>query len=1205
MSEQTARLVERLRTHLQRTIRRMTWADLAFGASVALGSLAAVWLIATVLEATFWLGTALRTGLVLLLATVVLGVGGAFVARPLARLLGLIDGPSEEEVARTVGQHHPKVADRLVNLLQLARGRGSQAPTPFVDRAVQHLAQHVDEASITDIVDRERVRRAVRLASLPLIGVLAFLLTAPSTFLDASERLLAPRTEFDPPAPFQLAVTPGDTRLLKGDSLRITVRGTGTVPGSATLLLRETEDAAPRRVALTTDSMGTFRHTVSSVRRPLRYRVVASPIRTDWYSVEVTNRPLVRRLHLTVEPPAYTGLPTRQLDPNVGDVSALPGARVNVSGILGGANVTEAYLDFQHGPNQSLRVTGDSLSGSFVLRRADTYVVRLQSQNGVANREPIRYKISPQSDARPSASFLEPDGTAELTPDLTQQLRVQLGDDYGFRRAVLFYRPTDPQGQAADSSFDSLALPLQDPEQLDQQITHTWLLAQESGLPLERGDAVDYYVKVWDNDTVNGPKSGRTRTQRLRFPSLSEQYEQLDETQEETSSQMEELQRESESVRQQFQELRDELRRTREADWEDRRQLEDLRQQQESVNKGVEELSRQVEELNREMQRNDLSSPETMQKFEELRQTIDEIQSPELQKALDQLRQSMQENNFRRMQQSLENAESRQEQFQQRLERTLNLFKQLKTRQKLEEMSRRAQDLSEQEQRLAEKTGERMQQQADADSSDRAQNEARTSDSTSTDSTAAPSDADTPPDSTAASRRSNDNQPSDSTATGRSSSDSTAAGQRSPADSTANDDLAREQEKAAQQMQELMDTMEEAQQEMQDVPSAPREQMRKLNKQLREQNLPQQMQQNSKQLRQNQLQPARQQQQQMQKRLQKTQSRLSKMQQQMQSQQRMMNLTGLRSVLENTLRLSKNQEDLRSTIQNLAAEGPTLRQYAQDQKTLADGLETVADSLHSIASRVPEMSRTVQRETGNALRAMRNATNALDEREGSRATGHQKTSMMHLNELALLLSDLLNQMQQQGGGGGMSAQQMMQQLQQTSGQQQKLNKQIQNFLNQVQGDRLSPNMKNRRQQLARQQRQIKQQLEEMDVGSETKEQILGDLEKIAEQMEQSAEELQQGERSRDLMERQQQILTRLLNAQQSLRTQGKQQERQGRRADDDFERQPPEDQLPQEKEDTLRRDLIRSLEMGYSSDYETLIKRYFELLQQERGPTNE
>ena len=1176
----------------------MSWAELAFGGAVAGGSIAALWFLAATLEATLWLRPSLRTGLIVLIGAVVVGVGAAYVARPLGRLLGLLEGPSEEAVARSVGERDPAVADRLVNLLQLAEGRRTHAPAPYVDRAVQHLADQIDESQFEEVADFQPARRAAQWALFPVLGVLVFLLSAPSTFLDASERLLAPRTEFDRPAPFQFDVQPGTAQLVRGDSLRVTIQATGKIPETATLLLRSTDDASPRRIALRADSMGTFRHTVPNVRRPLRYRVAASPVRTEWYTVDVAQRPLLRRLQLRLIPPAYTDRPARQLAPNVGDVEALPGTEVVVSAALGGAPATEATLDFDNAPSQSLSVTGDSATGRFVLRREDTYVVRLQSSDGISNHAPIRYDIDPQTDARPSVSFLTPDDPAELSPDLTQRLRLQLSDDYGLRRVALFYRLVN--GSDADSSFSSIDLPLSKSQTPDQVLSHTWLLAQESGLALERGDEVVYYAKAWDNDTVNGPKSGRTSTQRLRFPSLSEQYEELDTLQQNTGEQMRELDRRAGEVQQQFQDLRRELRRTREADWEDRRQLERLQQKQESLSQSKANLSRQVDSLNREMQRKDLSNPETSEQFQELKRTIDEMESKDLQKALQNMRQSMQNQSFRQMQSAMERARSRLNQQQQQLERTLNLFQQLKAQQKMEELNRRAEDIRKREDQVAQETTERMNKSPESDSTGQDDEQSPPSDSTASDSSATPS---TSASDSSATRRpdSPDSRPSDSTA----ATPDSASAQPSPTDSSANEDLAREQEELAKEMEKLMKEMQKAQQDLQDVQGAPKQQLQKMRQQMQKQNMPKQMRQNSKRLRQNQMQKARRQQRQMQKRLQNMQSRLSQMQQQMSGKQRQMNMTGLRSALENTLRLSENQESLRKTIEGLEGDGSAVRRFAAQQNSLHDGLEYVADSLQSIANRLPRMSKAVQTKTGNALRAMEDATSALDSREADEATSAQKTSMMHLNELALLLSDLLDQMQQQssGGSGKMSMQQAMQQLQNASGQQQKLNQQIQQFLNKTQGQRLSPNMQSRRKQLAKQQRKIKKQLEQMNMEDEAQQKLLGDLQKIAKQMEESANDLQSGRHSRDLIDRQQQILTRLLNAQQSLRTQGKKQQRRGRQADEDYEQDRPGDRPDPGEADALRRDLIRALEMGYNSDYEALIKKYFELLEQDESPS--
>ena len=269
MSEQTARLVSHLRRRLRHTARRMTRADLAFGLVVALGSVAGIWLLATLLEANVWLGTTARTALAATVCTVGIGISAAVLVHPLGQWLGLLPGPSEEDIARAVGRHHPTVSDRLVNLLQLAEGKRSHAPAPLVDHAVQHLADDLDEVSFEEVEDYGRARQALRLASLPLVGVLAFLLVAPSTFLNASERLLSPGTEFERPAPFALSVTPGNAQLVRGDTLRITAQATGAAPPQARLLLRDTSGTT-EEIALAADSLGRFRHTVPNVRRPLQ-----------------------------------------------------------------------------------------------------------------------------------------------------------------------------------------------------------------------------------------------------------------------------------------------------------------------------------------------------------------------------------------------------------------------------------------------------------------------------------------------------------------------------------------------------------------------------------------------------------------------------------------------------------------------------------------------------------------------------------------------------------------------------------------------------------------------------------------------------------------------------------------------------------------------------------------------------------------------
>ena len=1251
MSEDTARLVDQLRERLRRTIQRITWANVAYGSAVTFGAIATVWLIVVAVEAGLWLGTTPRTALAVCVALLTLSVIGLYLGRPIGQLLGLVDRPSEEDVARSIGKKYPEVSDRLLNLLQLAQGRRSHAPEPMIDRAVEHLGSEVDPVPFEEVETFDRARTAARLASLPVVAVLAFLLAAPSTFLDASHRLLTPTTHYQRPAPFQLSVQPGDAQLVKGDSLQITVRATGATPPAVTLALRSGNETGTETVTVRADRPGVYTHVVSGVRQTTEYRVEAQPVRTRWYRAEVLPRPLVRSLQVTLDPPAYTGLPERTLDANVGDVTGLPGTSVEVSTRLGGPAVDSAALAFEDGSVVPMRTSGAMATASFRLSDEGSYRVQLRSTDGVPNRDPIRYQLSLRADARPSVAFLSPEQSAALQEDLAAELRLRLSDDFGFSRMQLFYRLAEQRFGSGQESFSSMDLPLEEPRAVDQQVVYDWLLAQDSGLDLVPGDVVEYYVKVWDNDAIAGFKSATTRRQTLRLPSLAEKYEALDKEQSAVEEQMENLKDESESVDRQFDNLRDELRRKQQADWEDQRQLDQIRKKQQQVEKGVEELSRKMQELTRQMQQENLTSPETAQKYEELQRVIEEIDSPELQKALENLQKSMQNMDLRQMQKSMENFEFNEEQYRQRLQRSLDLFKQIKAQQKLEEMSKRLGDLSQLEERLAEETRKREKQSPEKQSpgeertgeeagEDDASPEESPAEETAAENTEDARDADAPDSETDASERDSsagdpsetessegersdvegsEDDPAESKETGDpnaaegdASKTSDSSESESPesreSDSTApsgaaNPDLADEQQRAAEEMRKIMKEMQKLSDEMKDVRSAPHQQMQQMQEQMQQRDLPKQMQQNSEQLRQNQLQEAREGQQQMQQQLQQMQQSMQQMQQGMQGQQMQINMAGLRSALENTLRLSKDQEDLRGTVNDLSRDSPALRPLAQDQQDLVSGLETVGDSLQSLARNIPQMSRTVQEETGSALREMKEATESLSEREAGPASGHQKGSMMHLNELALLLSDLMDQMQNgSGSGSGMSMQQMMQQLQNMTGDQQKLNQQIQQFLNDVQGNRLSVDQKERLEQLSRQQQEIQKELQQLSQESEgTDNEVLGDLNRIAEQMEETIRELQQGTQNRETLERQRQILTRMLQAQKSLRTQDKKEEREGSTSEDRFDRTPPGELSPQEEAETLRRDLIRALETGYAPDYETLIRRYFELLEQSGG----
>ncbi|MEM8485290.1 MAG: DUF4175 family protein [Bacteroidota bacterium] len=1199
MSEHSLQLLQRIQARLQATARRRSFIDMTFGLVVLVGILAALWLLVTSIEAGFWMGVGARKIAFWLVIATAVGMLVWLVVRPLLKMTGVVPGPSTHSIAEDVGKHFPQISDKLTNLLHLAEGKRSAAPDHLVDHAVQSLSRDVNHVAFEEMETFQRTQRVSRLASLPILGLLIFLIAAPGTFRNASVRLLSPATEFERPAPFQFNVTPGNVELIRGDSLTLGIALSGTgLPSQITLEIQYEDEDKIVREELLADEQGLFGKTFVNVRRSFQYRLVSGSVSTRQYAVSIVERPIIRSLQVALDFPRYTRIPAQRLERNVGDVQALAGTRVSLDVGIGGRNISEALIRQNDGTVDTLNIAGNQAVGNFTLRKEGFYQIVLRDETGIENSTPIKYTLKVLPDAYPTVVILEPAPLAELNESLQAFIRSRITDDFGFATLRLYYRLSESRFGETMQDFERIDLPLQNRTSLDQEINFNWIIREQTELDLVPGDVVEYYVAVRDNDSYAGYKSAQSAIHQLRLPSLAEQYKELESKEDDAQDEMEELLRETQEVKEQFEELRDELRNKQESDWEDQRQLEQLKEKQAELESKVEELSDSFESMTEQMEENNLASDETMEMYQEMQQVLEEINSPELMEALNQLQDAMQELDLEQMQESLNNFEFSEEQYQQRLERTLDLFKQLRVQQDLEEVAKRAEDLAEQQEKLQEETEklkdesseEGEQQEGEQQEGEQQEGEQQEGEQ---------QEGEQQEGEQQEGEQQEGEQQEGEQQEGEQQEGEQQEGEQQEGESPQNEQLAKKQELSKEEMQQLEQKMQEIMEKMQDVQNAPSEQMEQLNEQVEDQEIPEQMQENAEQLRENQLDEAQQQQQQMQQQLQQMQQQLQQMQQNMQGAQMQINLAGLRRALSDILTLSQLQEDLREDVRGLAADSPVMRENAQLQVELSEGLSVVSDTLQKLSAKIPQMSREVQQHAGDALREMGSSVEAMTDRVPTRASGHQKESMMHLNELALLLSDLLNEMMnsQGSGGGGMSMQQMIQQMQQAAGQQQQLNQQIQQMLNEMQGNRLSQDMQQRLRQMAAQQEQIRSQIKSLSRQRELRGKVMGDLNRISDQMDETIRELQRGRPGRRTMERQQQIVTRMLEATKSLQERGKEKKREGKAGEEQF-RESPAELSPTEQADQLRRALIEALDSGYAPDYEELIKRYFELLQQ-------
>lgn len=349
------------------------------------------------------------------------------------------------------------------------------------------------------------------------------------------------------------------------------------------------------------------------------------------------------------------------------------------------------------------------------------------------------------------------------------------------------------------------------------------------------------------------------------------------------------------------------------------------------------------------------------------------------------------------------------------------------------------------------------------------------------------------------------------------------------------------------------------------------------------------LQQALQQMKQNQMQSAQQPAQQAQQSLQQLAQQAAGMQSQM--QQNMMNevMDAFRRIMMKTLNLSQMQEQLEDQTDQVARHSSQIREMADQQQALKDGLRQIAADLSGLANQTFAVGPQMGRMLGQSQSQMQAAIEQMENRSPSQAARAQAKAREALNLTAEQLSNAMQNLMQGGQSSGF--QQYMEQLQQMAGQQQGLNQQT----------LMSMGNMSMMQQLAERQLQLRQDLENIQEGMGNDPRMLGDLGKIGEEMEAVAKAMRQRNPRRDLVEKQERILSRLLDAQRSAHQRDFSKKRTSKTGEEQSFWTGPAG-LPADRGEArnlLYEELLYSLKQSYSREDQALIRAYIEGLSDE------
>lgn len=1031
--------------------------------------------------------------------------------------------PDYVKTANEVGRQFPEIKDELANAIQLTLEKNNNYSPQLIEAAFKKVYDKSRSLNFNEVVDFSRTNKYLKISSaVILIFILILFFVKPLN--SAAYRLINYDKNFAPPQKFYFELYPGSIEITKGDNVTIKIKIVGQKPGQIILSTKYSEQTEFTNKNLLPDSLGNFSFEMNAVKSSFDYFASAEGIESDIYKITVINRPIITGYEVKITSPAYSNLPD-VIQKDNGNITALPGSRVQIK-IDASRELSKAKIIFSDSTEKQMQINYASGITLFSIMKETNYQMQITDLLGSQNINPIAYSIKLIDDELPFIELISPDiknanGVIKLGSDPKISIAAKIKDDFGFTKLNLNYRLTASKYRPISENYLQIPISI-NKDSKEDNVYYVWDL---SPLVLAEGEAVSCYLEIFDNDNISGPKSAKTELFTIQVPSMDELFAGAENTQQEASKDLAETFKEAERLQKEMQKISDDLKQNnREISWQEKERIEKAAEKFNELSNKIEDVSQKLSEMQKDLMNNNLLSKETLDKYNELQKLLDEMSSDEMKEALKKLQDSLKNMMRDNVQMSMEEMKANEDYFKKSIERTLNLLKRVQIEQKIDELIKRTENLTEKLDELKNKT-------------------------------------------------SNSNL----------------------SDQQKKNELSNRQKDITKDINNLEDEMNKLNDRMSELKDMPKDELEKAINEFEKQANDDLSEEALKDLQQMQKTPAMQNQQQLSQNMQSMNQKFKDMQSSMQQKNQMKTFYEMMKILNDLLTISKSQEELRNKTDEMGPVSQQLQQSAREQSELQESLNKVLQNLSALSQKTFAITPELGNSLGKSFSEMQNSITSMQNQNGALASQFQKQAMQHINEAASMMKRGMDNIMSGGQGGGMMS--MMQQLQQLSQQQMQLNQMTQ-MLNQ---GKLTPEMAAQMQRLAQQQEIIRKSLDQMNrearESGESKK-LAANLDKIMQDMKEVVTNLQTDKVNDELIKQQEKILSRMLDAQRSINERDFEKNRKSNTGQNTARTSTPDLILStDEGMNKLKNELMKAIGEGYKKDYEDLIRKYFEALE--------
>ncbi len=849
---------------------------------------------------------------------------GKFIVLPLTKINRIGKIISHEQAAEIIGKHFTNVQDKLLNVLQLQKsGSGTGASDALVEASINQRIKELRPVPFTSAIDLKQNRKHVKWALIPLLAIVIIVFTNANLLTESTNRLVNHSDYFEEQAPFTFNIQ-NSLEAVENEDFTLNLKMSGEeIPANVTLLVDGNEYTMNR------DNTIDFNYIFRNVQGEKTFRFFADGFTSKEYTLKVLPNPIVLKFDAELKYPAYTGKKNETVR-NTGDLVVPAGTVINWNFSTRSTNAfVMKFIDSTYNLKQ---VAGDRFAFTKKVLESERYSLHTSNQF-LKGKDSIDYTISVVPDLYPAIAVDErKDSISKLRLYFTGEVK----DDYGFSRLQFTYRPLnkkDSLGNDIAPQTQFVNLPVRS-NLVRDQFYYYWDL---SSLGIETGDEIEYYFEVWDNDGVHGAKSTRSQRMIFKAPTAKDLANMNDSANTQIDKDLEAAIDESKRLQEDIDKLHQQIIEKKSVGFEERQKLDALKQKQAALQQRIDMLKQRNAQNQQQQQEFNQNDPQRQQEMDEL---FKNLSTEDIEKMIKKLEELSKNPDKDKTQKTLEEAKKDQENTEKDLDRTLEQFREMQFRQKLDDAIKQLDTLQKQQEQLSQQSEQKnLSKQEKQD---------------------------------IASKQDSLNKQFNELRNQLDKVDSMNQKLESPHEIPNTDlqemQIQKEQRDASQEMNDSKDG--DAKKGSQSQKNAS-DQMKKLSEDLK------------------------------------------KAEADMDSQENAEDVQTVRTLLDNLLQLSFDQEALKEKVKNTSTSDPQYPALAREQNRLRDNSRMIEDSLLALTKRNPLISPLVNKEITNIKFQMDQSIRNLSDREAGQAQNAQQRSMTSINTLALMLNESLENMMMQ------------------------------------------------------------------------------------------------------------------------------------------------------------------------------------------------